>query len=208
MELLFHGANCITIATKNARLTIDDNLADLGGKTVEKAGDIVVFTGAHADPAQPARLLIDQPGEYEVAGISVFGIPARAHIDEANAKTATMYKLLIDDVKVLVVGHIYPELSEQQLEAISMVDIMLVPVGGNGYTLDGVGALSLIKKIEPKLVIPTHYAAKGLNFPVPQAALEDALKTLAMEATETVTRFKPKAADLTDSTQLIVVEQS
>jgi len=208
MELLFHGANCITITTKNARLTIDDNLADLGGKSVQKAGDIVLFTAAHADPTQETRVLIDQPGEYEVAGVSVYGIPARAHIDEVGSTTATMYKLLIDDLKILVTGHIYPELSEQQLEAIGMVDIMLVPVGGNGYTLDGVGALSLIKKVEPKLVIPTHYDAKGLNFAVPQATLEDALKALAMEVTETVPRFKPKVTDLGDSTRLLVVEQS
>lgn len=208
MELLFHGANCVTITTKNARLTIDDNLADLGGKSVEKPGDIVLFTAAHADPTQEPRLLIDQPGEYEVAGVSIYGIPARAHIDEATGKTATMYKLLVDDLKILVTGHIYPELSEQQLETIGMVDIMLVPVGGNGYTLDGVGALSLIKKVEPKLVIPTHYDTKGLNFAVPQASLEEALKALAMEVTETITRFKPKAADLGDSTRLVVVEPS
>jgi hypothetical protein len=33
-------------------------------------------------------------------------------------------------------GHIYPELSEDQLEQIGMVDILVVPVGNSGYTLD------------------------------------------------------------------------
>ena len=49
-----------------------------------------------------------------------------------------------------------------------MVDVMFVPVGGNGYTLDGVGALKLIKKVEPKLVVPTHYDDAMLQFPMPQ----------------------------------------
>lgn len=208
MELQFHGANCVTITTKNARITIDDNLADLGGKSVAKAGDIALFTGAHGTPTQEPKIMIDQPGEYEVSGVSIYGIPARAHIDEEGSNTATMYKLTSEDVKILVVGHIYPELSEKQLEAIGMVHAMIVPVGGHGYTLDGTGALALIKKVEPKVVIPTHYDDPTLTFPVPQASLSDALKNLAMEAAQTATKLKLKPAELGETTQLIVVERS
>ncbi|HKR82206.1 MAG TPA: MBL fold metallo-hydrolase [Candidatus Saccharimonadales bacterium] len=208
MELQFHGANCITLTTKNVRLTIDDNLADLGAKSVAKPDDIALFTGAHGDPAQTPRLMIDLPGEYEMAGVSIYGIPARAHIDEADKKSATLYKIVVEDLKILVTGHVYPELTENQLESIGMVDVMLVPVGGNGYTLDGIGALALIKKVEPKVVIPTHYADKDLHFPVPQAALEDALQALAMEVKETMPKLKLKSLELSDSTQLIVLERS
>jgi len=84
---------------------------------------------------------------------------------------------------------------------------MFVPVGGNGYTLDAIGALKLIKKIEPKLVIPTHYDDSGLKFPVPQQTLEEALKSLAMEPKETVTKLRLKSGELGDVTQLIVLEK-
>lgn len=208
MDIQFHGANCITIGTKQAHITIDDNLQDMGGASVVKQGDIVLFTGAHGGVASP-RLLVDQPGEYEIAGISIYGIATRSHLEEDKTKSVTMYKVVVDDVSMLVVGHIYPELSDAQLEKIGMVDIMFVPVGGNGYTLDPVGALKIIKKVEPKLVVPTHYESKKLQFPVPQQSLEHALKELAMEPGETVTRFKPKADDLADGiTKLIVIEES
>src|SRR5688572_8328091 len=174
MDIQFHGANCITLATKHARLTIDDNLQDLGGSSVAKAGDIMLFTSAHAEAPKSASLSIDQPGEYEVTGISIYGIAARSHLEEEKTKTATMYKVIVDDVSILVVGHIYPELSDAQLEQIGMVDIMFVPVGGNGYTLDPIGALKIVKKVEPKLIIPTHYESKKLHFPVPQQPLEQA----------------------------------
>ena len=59
--------------------------------------------------------------------------------------------------------------------------MLVVPVGGNGYTVDPVGALKLIKDIEPKLVIPTHYADKALKYPVPQQDLAGALKEPGME---------------------------
>ena len=89
-----------------------------------------------------------------------------------------------------------------------MVDVLVVPVGGNGYTVDPVGALKLIKAIEPKLVVPTHYADKALKYPVPQQDLAAALKELAMETKETVAKLKLKPAELTDVTQLIVLEKS
>ncbi len=206
MDIQFYGANCIAISDKQSRIIVDDNMADLGAKTILKEGDIALFTTSHA--SQSAKLVIDQPGEYEVSDISIYGIAARAHMDVEGQKTATMYKLVVDDTNVLVTGHIYPELSDSQLEAIGMVDVMFVPVGGNGYTLDAVGALKLIKKIEPKIIIPTHYDDPALKFPVPQQPLDAALKTLAMEPKEVTRKLKIKAAELTDLAQLIVVEKS
>jgi L-ascorbate metabolism protein UlaG (beta-lactamase superfamily) len=206
MDMQLFGANCIALTTKQARITIDDNLAELGGKSVAKDGDVALFTGAHADPAQPAKIVIDQSGEYEVSGVSIYGIAARAHMDEEGAQTATMYKIMAEDLTVLVTGHIYPELTDDELETIGMVDVMFVPVGGNGYTLDGVGALKLIKKVEPKLVIPTNYDDGKLNYSVPQQPLEQALKALGMEPKETVSKLRVKAGELGDVTQLVVLE--
>ena len=207
MDIQFHGANCITLASKNARVVIDDNLADLGGKTTTKTGDISLYTMAHGNTKQEPKIIIDQPGEYEVSGVSIYAISARAHVDEQGKQTATMYKLVAEDLRILVTGHIYPELSDKQLEKIGMIDVMFVPVGGNGYTLDAVGALKLVKKVEPKLVIPTHFEDDTLNFPVPQQPLADALKALAMEPKEVAGKLKLKPADLGDVMQLVVLEK-
>jgi L-ascorbate metabolism protein UlaG (beta-lactamase superfamily) len=208
MDIQFHGANCVTLGAKQARVVIDDNLAELGGKSVTKPGDIVLQTGESKVSSTGAKIVIDQPGEYEVAGIHIYGIAARAHMDEEGKQSATMYKVLADDLRILVVGHVYPSLTDAQLESIGMVDIMIIPVGGNGYTLDGVGALKLVKEVEPKLVIPTHYEDKHINYPMPQQPLESALKGLAMEAKETVSKLKVKPADIAESTQLVILERS
>jgi L-ascorbate metabolism protein UlaG (beta-lactamase superfamily) len=135
-------------------------------------------------------------------------LAARGHTDEPGSHSATMFKLVVGDQSVLITGHIYPELSEGQLEVIGMVDLLFVPVGGNGYTVDPIGALKLIKEIEPKLVVPTHYNDKALKFPVPQQELAQALQELAMEPKETVAKLKLKPTDLTDLTQLIILEKS
>lgn len=207
MELQFYGGNCLSLSYKGARIVIDDNLADLGAKSIIKDDDVALFTGAHG-AADKARLVFDSPGEYEVSDISVVGIPARAHVDEPDGMSATMFKLIVGEQSVLITGHIYPELSEAQLEAIGLVDVLVVPVGGSGYTVDPVGALTLIKEIEPKLVVPTHYADKALKFPVPQQDLTHALSELAMEPKETVAKLKVKPAELSDVTQLVILEKS
>lgn len=208
MELQFYGANCVRVSTKKASVLIDDNLEALGGKNHDKEGDICLFTVENvARKPKSAKMVIDQPGEYEVSNISIQGIAARAQIDEENKKTATMYKITADDTRIVALGHIYPELSDDQLEQIGMVDILIVPVGDHGYTMDGTGALKVIKKIEPKIIIPTHFADKTLKYEVPQQTLDDALKQMSMEPSETAPKLKLKHTELPEVMQLVVLEK-
>ncbi len=209
MELQFFGANCLRIASKKAVVVIDDNLAELGGKSITKSGDVRLFSGKAPEGKIEGCFTLDQPGEYEVADISITGIAAQAHIDEPGTANATMYKLEADDIRLAVVGNIDPKLSEAQLEKLGVIDVLVVPVGGSGFTLDAVGAQQVIKAIEPKLIIPVYYSDNKLNFPVPAVSLADALKELAMEPKETVSKLKIKAADLlSDQPQLIVLQNS
>ena len=208
MDMQFYGANCIVLSGKNNRVVIDDNLTSLGGKSIGREGDICVFTGDHDPVASKPKIVIDMAGEYEVSNVSVFGIQARSHMDEVGKKSAVMYKITWGDVKVLVTGHIYPKLTEAELEMIGLIDVLFVPVGGNGYTLDATGAMQIIKQVEPKMVVPTHYADKALDYEVPQMELEDALKTLGMEPKERTTKLQFKPAEVSDATQLVVLEAS
>jgi len=209
MDLQFYGANCVTVTYKGTRVVVDDNLAELGGKSILKADDLALFTGDHPEPKVAPKLVVDHPGEYEMADVSVIGVAARAHMEaDGNKKLATMYKVTAGDLNLLFIGHVSPDITDAQAEAIGHVDVMFVPVGGNGYTLDAIGALKVIKELEPKLIIPTHYADKALQYSVPQQELEVALNELSMEPKETVTKLKLKPVDLGDSAQLIVLEKS
>jgi L-ascorbate metabolism protein UlaG (beta-lactamase superfamily) len=119
-----------------------------------------------------------------------------------------MYKVTVGDVATLITGHVYPEFSEAQLESIGLVDVVVIPVGGHGYTLDPQGALTIIKEIEPKFVIPTNYDIENISYPVPQLKLNEALKELSMETHETLPKLKIKSSEIGDATKLIVLEVS
>ena len=207
MELQFFGANCIKVANKKVSIVIDDNLADYGLKPVATAKDIVLSTDPQIKVPEEAHFTIDQPGEYEVSEVSIEGISARAHTDEEGVTTATMYKILVDGLRIGVTGHIHPDLSDVQLEAIGTVDILFIPVGGNGYTLDGLGAHKVIKDVEPKVVIPTHYNDAKFKFEVPQTELDEALKIVAIETAERLDILKTKNFELGEGTRLIILNR-
>lgn len=207
MEIKFYGANCFRISTKKTSVVIDDNLKDLQATPITKPDDIVLSTGDYSQPRSSFKLVIDQPGEYEISNISVQGIAAKPHDDRTGMTHATIYKMIVEDVRIVVLGHISPELDDKQLEALGTVDVLMLPVGGQGYTLDGENALKLIKKIEPKLIIPSHYADTSLKYPVAQDSLEGALKGLAMEPSERLPRLKLKTIEASDTARLIVLER-
>ena len=206
MELQYFGANCVRINTRRASIVIDDNLSQLGLKSIVKPDDIHLRTSVEI-PELPATFTTDMPGDYEISGVLIHGVPMRGLKEEEKQAGSVLYTLQAEDLKIAVIGHIFPDLSEDQREEIGLVDIAIVPVGGNNYTLDGAGALKVIKQIEPKVIIPTHYADSKIKYPVAQAGLAEALKGLGMEAAETLGKYKPKVAELTDTTRLIILER-
>lgn len=205
MEVEFYGANCVRLRSKNVSVVIDDFATDKGS-LITKPNDIALFTGQQHEEVKSA-FTVDQPGEYEVNNISIQGMAARAHMDKEDEKNSTIYRLIINDFKIAVTGHIYPDLTERQLESIGMVDILLVPVGGNGYTLDAIGALKVIKKIGPSIVIPTHYDSKGIKYEVPQAELSEVRKILSMEPAEELDQLKLKGREFSEGTKLIILKK-
>lgn len=205
MDLKFFGANCIELVTKTARIVVDDTLEKFGGKPQAKPGDVLLFTEPNGSGHKGASLTIDQPGEYEIQGVSIEAIAARP-FSGGDLQTNTIYKVSFDDISVLVAGNISPDLSDSQAEVIGMIDVMFVPVGG-GRILGAAEALKLIKKIEPKLVIPTFYASDRLKLSEPVQSLDNVLTELGLEPQETTDKLRLKPHSFADasSQQLIVL---
>lgn len=132
MEIQYYGGNCIKITTKKGSVVIDDNMKELGSTSPAKPTDVNIHTQKWKIKTG-FNPFVDGPGEYEVSNISILGIPARSHLEETGKKTVAMYKVTAEDLRVAVVGHIYPELSESQLEALGVIDVLIVPVGGHGF---------------------------------------------------------------------------
>jgi L-ascorbate metabolism protein UlaG (beta-lactamase superfamily) len=90
-----------------------------------------------------------------------------------------------------VIGNICEKLTDEQLEELGVLDFLILPVGGGGYTIDANAASALVRMIGPKVVIPVHYSDKNLNYEVPQDGLSLFVSELGAPV-EVVQKYKVK----------------
>lgn len=208
MEITYLGGNGLKIDVKKDTFFIDAYLEPLGLKPVKIDGAVFLATQDDfiPDDAENA-MVISTPGEYEVRGASVKGIAAQRMVDVDGVKNATIYRLKVSGITLVALGHIHMTLDEQALEEIGIVDILAVPVGGNGYTLDAHQAASLIAQLEPKVIIPTHYDDAAIQYPVPQNSISEFIKEIGGEH-QTTTVYKVKAENLPQTMSVVEITRS
>ncbi len=207
MEIEYKGANCIILKTKTVTIAIDPKLSLVGLKDQDTKATVQIATQSRFGVDGSEAILLDGPGEYEVSGMSVKGVAAQVHSDTPDeGQRATMYRLDNGELSIAVVGHVTTPLSEEQLEALGVIDIAIIPVGGNGYTLDAHAAVQIVRQLDPKLVIPTHYADKSVKYEVEQMDLEPFTKELGVTV-ETLPKLKLKNSLINEILNVTVLER-
>jgi len=205
-ELEYKGANCVVITTKKAKIIVDPKLSLVGLKDVSTKDAVELCTEARfSTNNQDANLLIEGPGEYGVAGLDIKGIACQRHLDSSSEVfKSTIYRIEIGELRVGIIGNVYEKLSDEQLEKLGLIDILVIPVGGNGYTLDATGAAGLIGMIDPKIVIPVHYSDSAIKYEVAQSSVDLFISELSAPV-EKVSKFKLKQMPI-GQTALSIVE--
>ncbi|MFZ2544489.1 MAG: MBL fold metallo-hydrolase [Candidatus Saccharimonadales bacterium] len=211
LDIEYKGANGVIIATKKTQIVIDPKLSVAGLKDLSVKDAVEVATEKRLLVGDAnAKLQIEGPGEYELADVSIKGVRATRHLDnDSDEPISTIYRVEVGDVRLAVVGNIAPKLSELQLEEIGIVDILLLPVGGSGYTLDATSAAMIIRQIEPKVVIPLHYADSAIKYEVPQDTLDTFTKELAVPVEDAGVKYKIKSiASIPQTLTVVTVTRS
>ena len=209
-EIEYKGGTGVVISTKKSTAVIDPRVSVVGLKGVSVKDDVEIATeDRFLVNDGSSRITIDGPGEYEVGDFSIRGISASRHIDDPkDEKKATIYRIEVSDVRIAILGNIAPKLSEDQQEMIGIVDILILPVGGSGYTLDATSATTIVRQIDPKIVIPTQYADDGATYEVPQDSLETFVKELGIQP-EVTSKLKVKSsASLPETLTIVQVTRS
>ena len=195
-EIEYKGGNTVVLSTKKASIVADPKSSLVGLKDQSVKDAIELATEARfAIPSDDVRLAIEGPGEYGIADFDIRGVAAQRHLDaETEPKASTMYRIDTGDFRVALIGNIYEKLNEDQLEELGVVDIVIIPVGGGGYTLDAEGAAAVVRSIDPKVVIPVHYHDDALKYEVPQAELDAFVGVLGAPTEEITGKYKLKNA--------------
>lgn len=168
MEITWLGHSCFRLKGKSITVITDPCSPDFG-YAIENAPARLV-TVSHQHPGHNyiqgiggESKAISKPGEYELGGVLVIGIPT-FHDEEKGARRGknNVYLIEIDDITVCHLGDLGHTLTSDQIADIGNVDILLVPVGGVS-TINATTAAEVIRNIEPKVVLPMHYKTPATN---------------------------------------------
>ena len=134
------GQSCFQISVSNSRDHSADIVIDPYGEKIGKlpnlSADILLVTHDHPDHNNTKGVkgdpfLISGPGEYEVKGVFIQGIPS--FHDDVNGKergTNTIYVFEAEDMRFCHLGDLgQKQLTDEQLEKIDAVDVLMIPVG-------------------------------------------------------------------------------
>lgn len=94
--------------------------------------------------------VINGPGEYEIEGVKIRGISLQKEGDKNEGRTA--YSILFDNIRIGVVCGITNKMEDSEIDALGELDILLMDVEGSILGVKDIA--SLVKKIDPSIVIP------------------------------------------------------
>jgi len=167
-KISWSGQSCFQISVSNskdhlAQIVIDPFDEKVGLKVPNLSADILLISHDHDDhnnkkAVKGEPFLIEGPGEYEVKGVFIKGIPAFHDAEQGKERGKTIiYTIEAEDLRFCHLGDLgQTQLTDEQIEAIGHVDVLMIPVGGT-YTLSSSEASKVVSQIEPKVVIPMHY---------------------------------------------------
>ena len=216
-KIYWAGQSCFHISVSNykdhsAEIVIDPFSEDIGLKLPSLSADIVLVTHDHDDHNNVKGIkgnpfTIDGPGEYEVKDVFIQGIPSFHDDKEGKEKGLnTIYVFEVEEMRFCHLGDIgQKELTDAQLERIGHVDVLMIPVGGAGYTISSSEAQKIISQIEPGIIIPMHF-----NLPKLKLTLDEVSKFLKAMGKDTPTpqdKLVIKSSALTKDGMEIVVLQ-
>jgi len=211
MEIKYLGHSSFLIKTKTTKIVTDPFDPEMVGiKFPKTEADIVTVSHQHKDhnntkavqspDSNLQPLIIDMPGEFEKMGVRIFGFQS-FHDKTGGSERGEniLYKFEAEGISVLHCGDLGLIPEESFLELIGEVDILMVPVGGV-YTIDSDEAVSLVKKIEPKIVIPMHYGSDKL------APVSDFTKKFGLDNPVALPKLVYKKEEVEQEMKVVVLE--
>lgn len=187
MVISYLGGECFKVSQGDLTLAFNPPSKDSSLKSPKFGSDIVLTSLDHEDMSgtenasfgERAPFVISGPGEYEVRGVTVRGFASPSHYGGSEGIN-TLYCVALEGMNLVFLGALGEgELSHEAKEELDNIDVLFVPIGGDGV-LDHAAAYKLAVQLGPKAVVPMHYPSTSSG----QAGMgaKDALKGFLKEA--------------------------
>lgn len=200
MIITWYGHSCFKIQSGDLVLATDPFAKDMGLTPPRMRADIVTITHGHFDHNNIESLggspfIITGPGEYEVGGVYIRGIETFHDTEQGTSRGLnTVYAIGVENLTIAHFGDFGEDgLRPETADELGNIDILMIPIGGT-YTIDAKTAAKIVKQLEPRFVIPMHYAVKGLSFKLD--AVDPFLKEMGTSAVEPLEKFTIRKKDI------------
>lgn len=159
MLVEYYAHSCFVLSSGRLRVMLDPYGPQTGYKQPLRGATHTLVSHDHFDHNYVEGVVgrtnvVRGAAEREVDGLRVRGVVA-PHGGGHGPVTCFCFEL--DGIKVCHlsdVGAVIP---------VGPVDLLMVPVGGGGYTMGPREALEAVKQLKPRWVLPMHYRTPFLN---------------------------------------------
>jgi hypothetical protein len=206
MIVTYYGAGCFRLAVGATSVALGPISKGSEWKPASFGADIAIVPLQHPEANGVSEVkyggkdpfLVLGPGEYEVADVLIKGFQSVSMLGEEE-QFATSYLLKMEKMTLLYLGPVSSsELHPELKELLDAVDILFVPMGGNGV-LSSADAHKLAVSIEPKIIVPMCYDKGSSN-----SAMESFEKESGGEVIAVGEKFTIKPKDLENYNQTVV----
>ncbi|MDO8593334.1 MAG: MBL fold metallo-hydrolase [bacterium] len=172
MVITHHGGQCFKVTFGDLTLVFDPISKNGTLPAVRFGADIALVSRDHPDMngvdevtyGEKKPFAITGPGEYERQGVVVQGFLSKSKYGLKKGEEEavnTIYSVELEDMTLVHLGALCDvELSHEAREGIDEIDVLFVPVGGEGV-LSSAKAHELAVSLEPKIIVPMHWSGIG-----------------------------------------------
>jgi len=209
MEITWYGHACFRLKDRNATIITDPYDKSLGLTLPRLTADIVTIShnSAHHNYTKAIKgdfKVVDGPGEYEIKDTFITGIHLIQQKKENKPrKRNNLFVFYMDDITICHLGDLNHIPTQNQVENMGNIDVLMVPVGGQ-QALNAAQAAEVISLIEPYIVIPMHYKLPDLA--VTLEPVEKFLKEMGITPPTPEPVLKLVQSGLPEETQIVLLE--
>jgi L-ascorbate metabolism protein UlaG (beta-lactamase superfamily) len=172
MVITHHGGQCFKVTFGDLTLVFDPISKQGTLPSVRFGADIALVSRNHPDMngvdevtyGGKVPFAVTGPGEYERQGIVIQGFLSKSGYGLAKGQESavnTVYAVDLEDMTLVHLGAFADaELTKEAREGIGEIDVLFVPVGGDGVLAPS-KAHELAVSLEPKIIIPMHWSGMG-----------------------------------------------
>ena len=140
MIITYHGLEFVKLQVGDTVIGINPPSKESKFKRTSFGADIALVTlndpdfngGDSLSRGDRNPFVIAGPGEYEIGGTFIKGLPSQSNYGGKD-RINTIYSLSVDGMNICFLGALSnPVLKNETIEAVDGIDILFVPIGGNG----------------------------------------------------------------------------